>query len=284
MKMTSTTPVKNYRYVILEDNIPYDLDDYDLWGIVLYDTVDKVIITDKFGHGTDTDFRSDAIEVYKALEMNLVTCEEMIDVMFKSLGIGFNHIDISETSLKYSMNNPFDIPVKIVRGRTGKGVCGRLVYGTKVYDRYGWGSYHGKYSIKCVVYNPDTDEFLDVKSTNYLEVDETTITAYNNSLRAKIDNTLKEVINLAHAWAYGMSYSACDGYNYYNLIADYSRRGLNEHKPSELILTAINNYSENKKSTEMPKIIEWVKNNTDKKGDEILKLAEHIWNKHNSNK
>jgi hypothetical protein len=33
---------------------------------------------------------------------------------------------------------------------------------------------------------------------------------------------------------------------------------------------------------EMPNIINWVKEHTDKKGDDILKLAEHIFNKHNS--
>jgi hypothetical protein len=35
------------------------------------------------------------------------------------------------------------------------------------------------------------------------------------------------------------------------------------------------------RAEKLPGIIEWVKNNTDKKGDEIDKLAEHIFNKRN---
>ena len=37
-----------------------------------------------------------------------------------------------------------------------------------------------------------------------------------------------------------------------------------------------------RKEQEMPNIINWVKEHTDKKGDDILKLAEHIFNKRNS--
>jgi len=33
------------------------------------------------------------------------------------------------------------------------------------------------------------------------------------------------------------------------------------------------------RATKMPEIIEWVKNNTDKEGEDIIKLALHIFNK-----
>ncbi len=40
------------RYIALELDIPYDNDDFDLWKSNFYDTKDKCIVVDNYGHGS----------------------------------------------------------------------------------------------------------------------------------------------------------------------------------------------------------------------------------------
>ena len=69
------------KFVILEDMIPYDFEDCDKWGAVLFDIENKQIITSKYGHGVDMNERKNSVELDYAIEHNLVSIEEMIDIM-----------------------------------------------------------------------------------------------------------------------------------------------------------------------------------------------------------
>ena len=139
--------------------------------------------------------------------------------------------------------------------------------------------------------NIETGEMFYPNSMSYLEYDTDFITSFNEAIKQNIQHTINEVYSLAHAWAYRMSYSACDTDNYNALIKKYSSLGFVVCKNiSSELENAINNYKDDelrklneRKEQELPKIIEWVKNNTEKQGDDILKLAEHIWNKTISN-
>ena len=283
----SDIKVINPRYILLESDICYDWDDYGVWGAVLFDLNEDRISTTKYGHGVPLD-TSDTISLEEAIERNLVTYEHLIDVMVDSLGIGWGHCDWSTLGEHRSINKPFDIPVKIVGGRKGKGVEGRLmcVYTEPV--RYGLGAYRNDYYVKPVILNPKTNEFIVVNSTGYLEFPESFIKEYNIKTREVIENTRDNVYRLAHAWAYGLSYSSCDTHNYRRLIANYSGTVLSDlneiSEPTKAAIEIYNAEEERKraehKAAEMAKIIEWVKTHTDKEGDEIEVLAERIYNKY----
>ena len=107
------------KFVILEDMIPYDFEDCDKWGAVLFDIENKQIITSKYGHGVDMNERKNSVELDYAIEHNLVSIEEMIDIMINTLHI--NKIpDIEQYAANHSMENPICIHVKEVRERKNK--------------------------------------------------------------------------------------------------------------------------------------------------------------------
>ena len=276
-------------YILLEDGICYDWDDYGVWGAVLFDLSTKKIITEQYGHGCDLRCRKECVNLNDAVEQGLTTIDELINLMCSQLGFNFNRVDMGIIASCHTIDNPLDIPVKIARGRKGKGINGRLIYAIKERERYGLGAYRGCYNYRPVVMNIETCEMFYPNSMSYLEYDTDFITSFNEAIKQNIPHTINEVYSIAHIWAYGMSYSACDSDNYHYLIQKYSGKGIivGENISSELE-NAINNYKADelrklneRKEQELPKIIEWVKNNTEKQGDDILKLAEHIWNKNN---
>ena len=99
------------------------------------------------------------------------------------------------------------------------------------------------------------------------------------------------VYSLAHLWAYKMSYSYCDTINYNSKVKSLGNTGAKYIDIPEIVKLSINaNIAKRElentiarealKKEKMPAIIEWVKNNTDKKTDEDIKnLSEHIFNK-----
>ena len=277
----------NPMYVLLEDKICYDWDDYGVWGAVLFDLTEKKIVTEKYGHGCDLSCRKECVKLSEAIERGLTSVAEIINSMCNDLGFNFKRVDMDVIAACYSIDKPLDIPVKIVRGRKGKGINGRLVYAIRERERYGLGAYRGWYNYRPVVMNIETGELVYPNSMSYLEYDAEFIDRFNKAIINNIALTVNEVYSLAHAWAYGMSYSACDSENYRALIQRYSSAGIvvGETVSTEL-QNAIDAYKaeelrklNERKVQELPNIIEWVKNNTDKQGEDILKLAEHIWNK-----
>ena len=291
--------VINPRYVMLEDKICYDWDDYEVWGCVMFDIIENKIAIHKYGHGTDLAVRNETISLEKAISNNLVTVSTIIDTIVNDFGFSFSKIDFARTCSNYSMENPIDIPVKIVRGRKGKGITGRLIYTVRVPQRYGWGAYHNWYDEKAVVLNPDNGEFITVNSLSYLEFDTEFIENFNNAIIMNITRDTDTVYYLAHIYAYQMSYSSCDRDNYFNAIEKVSRLGFNIIKRgidnvSEIVRNAVNTHLEAErikkeaaekafKEEKMKDLIKWVMEKTDKKGDEIQELAERIYNKHYGN-
>ena len=181
------------------------------------------------------------------------------------------------------------IPVTIVRGRKAKGKRGQLIYGKCCRNYYGWGQYHEVYDEYAYVLINDTNEVVKVNSFDYLQVDVDFINKYNEALTPKIIEEV-ELNRLSWLYAYAMSYSSCDKENLRDRIDTYSRVAKSLYKAGEDVLTRINQYEiecerialakrEKLKNEVLPNIIEWVKNNTDKKGEDIEKLALHIFNK-----
>jgi hypothetical protein len=275
------------RYVLLEDNIPYDWDDYDLWGAVLYDCVEKEIITKAYGHGTDLSCRAECCSLDMAVSLGLTTEDEIKEYIISNYRLSFEKFDIVDFACYHNESNPISIPVTIVGGRKGKGKQGTLIYGEKKRNYYGWGRYHEIYDEYAYILVEN--EVIKINSFDYLKYDTDFVARYNEQLKNDIRAKAK-VSGLAHLYAYGMSYSACDTRKEKYSISDYSGYAKELFKATDEIKTAISIYRaeqnriaqekrEALKKEVLPNIIVWVKENTDKQGDDILKLAEHIFNK-----
>lgn len=287
----NTYETMNARYVILENDIAYDWDDYYVWGAVLYDISMNCIVTTKYGHGTDMTMDAPTIELDEAIKIGLVTPEQIITCMINELPVATDRV-MEIIAEHASAELPTAIPVKVVRGRKFKG-NGYLVYTVDEPVRYGLGAYHNEWHHYPVIFDPETCTENIVKSFGYLEYDQEFLNAHRERILKALTMDISTVESIAHLWAYNMSYSACDTENYRN---GYKRLGLkgavNIEKPNLVkfgmqAITARKKYNEELrlaklKEEKMPGIIEWVKNNTDKTTDkEIMALAEHIFNKYN---
>ena len=275
----------NPRYILLETNIPYDWDDYDVWGAVAYDIVDNKIVTNKCGHGSGFKWDGEVISLKSALESGVSTEEKLIDVMFNALGLG--NMYLYDKMCKFNRNNALAIPCKVIRGRKYRGDA-YLMYGIAEPVRYGLGAYRNEYNYYPILMTLSGEE-VKINSFDYLQFDNNVKEEWSKAARNAIENTIESVLSLAHLWAYGMSYSARDSQNRQAYIENYQFAGHNAFKSNNFVTECINkiNEAENKayedlKAQKLPEIIEWVKNNTDKTEEqEIIELAEHIFYKHN---
>lgn len=279
------------RYILLEDEICYDWDDYNLWGAVLFDLEEKVVKTSKYGHGSDLKERAECIGIEESVESGLITYDELLSCIFRLLGISY--VEAFESiALSHNKENYTAIPVDVVGGRKFKGK-GYLVYMEKEPVRYGLGAYRNQYSYRPYIYDPNEKKLHKVNSTGYLKYDTEFIIDYADKVFQSIPKNARSVERLAHSWAYGMSYSSCDASNKRMLLKDIARgamksivipdevvRGMKEIADEEERIHQ--EYLNKLREEKMPGIIEWVKKNTDKKtDDDIMELAEHIFLKHN---
>ena len=130
-----------------------------------------------------------------------------------------------------------------------------------------------------------------INSFEYIEYDDEFRNNFKNLVLKELKMNEATVYSLAHLWAYKMSYSHCDTINYNSKVKSLGNTGAKYIDIPEIVKLSINaNIAKRElenaiarealKKEKMPAIIEWVKNNTDKKTDEdIKKLAEHIFNK-----
>ena len=287
MMNTAANTIAN-RYVLLHDNIAYDNDDYYVWGAVLYDCEERKIAVKTYGHGTDLD-RTNVVELDEALTNGIVTTDEIKEYIVQDFDFSFKRIDLCDLACSFSQSNPMSIPVTIVRGRKGKGKKGSLIYGQRKRNYYGWGQYHEVYDEFAYVLLNDSNEVIKVNSFDYLQVDEEFISRYNQAVKSKVLSQV-ELYKLSWLYAYGMSYASCDKRNLRSSLDTYSRLAESLYKATESVIHAISAYQaecdrianekrEALKKEVMPQLIEWVLNNTDKQGDEVEKLALHIFNK-----
>lgn len=280
---SQNTPI--IRFIILEDGIPYDWDDYGVFGAVLYDIANRKIVTTKYGHGVDMD-RDGCV----SLECAEQYFPEILKVMLNSLNI-VNLELMKKIALSSSREYPTAIPVNVIGGRKFKGE-GYLIYGVSTPVMYGLGAYQNQKNYYPVIFDPKTGTENVVNSFGYLKIDKEFFNNYEKTLYENIKPTIRNIKKIAHAWAYDMSYSACDVRNRYNLLQEIGLTVKSEINVPEEVTKGIEKLVEEKnrqkaerlaklKEEKMPGIIEWVKTHTNKQGDEIMELAEHIFKKHN---
>ena len=276
-----------FRYIILEDEINYDNDDYGVWGAVLYDTIEKKICTTTYGHGTGMKERSNSIELCNvSLDIKQSLIEEMISLMVDETPVASDSI-LENIARCSSEDNPTAIPVNVVRGRKFKG-AGYLIYSISTSLSFGTSI---KTFTKPAILDPTTGMIHIINSFEYIEYDDEFRNNFKNLVVKGLKMNEATVYSLAHLWAYKMSYSYCDTINYNSKVKSLGNTGAKYIDIPEIVKLSINaNIAKRElenaiarealKKEKMPAIIEWVKNNTDKKTDEdIKKLAEHIFNK-----
>lgn len=277
------------RYILLQDNIAYDNDDYYVYGAVLYDCVEKVVFSTSYGHGVDLEYRNETISLKEAILMGIASENDIKKCIVKAFGLSFEKIDICDLACSFTRQTPMNIPITIVRGRKGKGKRGSLIYGERHRNYYGYGQYHEVYDEYAFVLLDGTNEVVKVNSFDYLKVDEDYIAKYNEVLLNEIVKGI-ELGRLSWLYAYKMSYSSCDRKNLRYTIDEYSRSAKGLYKADEDVINRIAEYEleckrianekrEELKKEVLPKLIDWVKENTDKQGEDIEKLALHIFNK-----
>lgn len=172
----------------------------------------------------------------------------------------------------------YHLRVEVTSGRKWKGI-GYLVdcfdksyqWGTKLWNSandYGVSS-----TAYCKIYDPLTNRIEVVTASNVVFCDmDFFINEYKNQMLQNIDNSTIDDITEKFKLEYGLITIVTWLSKYANVIN--LSNAYDVEKEERL------NKEKEFKESKMPGIIEWVKNNTDKKTEEdIMALAEHIFNK-----
>lgn len=198
-------------------------------------------------------------------------------------------------SKDYSHTNPVNIPIKVIGGRKGKGVEGVIVSGHEKLN-----DFTRSYVEQIVIFDPKASEFITVNSLSYLEIDKDFIEKYNNSIKDyiyynsdknKADKDYEDMINLFVYKCQNRSYSDDDIKKICDKFAEYpfkDREKLIDKSFFKQVTDSMDDYIYKKKKEheklrkeKLPGILDWVNKNTDKRGADAEKLANHIFDKHN---
>lgn len=227
-----------FRYIILEDEINYDNDDYGVWGAVLYDTIEKKIRTTTYGHGTGMKERRDSIELCNvSLDIKQSLIEEMISLMVDETPVASDLV-LENIARCSSEDNPTAIPVNVVRGRKFKG-AGYLIYSISTSLSFGFGTFTKTFT-KPAILDPTTGIIHIINSFEYIEYDNEFRNNFKNLVVKGLKMNEATVYSLAHLWAYKMSYSHCDKINYNSKVESLGKIGAKYINIPEIVKLSIN--------------------------------------------
>lgn len=278
-------------YIVLKDDITVGVGKN---AVILYDTCYDEVITSFYESGEKFDEYNDCISLRRFIASN--NLEDIMIYMAEQAVEKFNikfDIDVVHEKLvcesNYSVLNPANIPVKVVGGRKGKGAEGVIIYSYNIDN-----AYTGHREPRIVILDKNSGEFVTVNSLSYLEFDKNYVENYNRIIPEYISKTDDDFKTLVNLFEYGISDSSSSKERIKNIATKLATKPLKDNDKiiDKNLLNTVeklrNKYIDKKnkehdelRAEKLPGIIEWVKNNTDKKGDEIDKLAEHIFNKRN---
>ena len=207
------------RYIALELDIPYDNDDFDLWKSNFYDTKDKCIVVDNYGHGSGPTI-TEYIDYKKAISENVITTDELVEAICKYLNIG------SYGVYNFNVNYvPAFIPCSITGGRKMKGDNKYFLYNYTQSNDYMRRMRFSTYfdTELAVVYDPVTNEICEV-NPKFVELKYDSIERIKKSIRKDEYTNLPKLV---HAIAYKQSYYSCDTKNYNNTLIKLIHLGSN---------------------------------------------------------
>lgn len=203
--------LNNIKYVVLENSISYDWDDYGVAADILYHVDEKKILVDFYGHGSQPITNKDNSIKYTDLVKNHtlnIDLKDIANALIENLKLN----DYGLTCLDFpdKIDNIF-FPCKVTRGKykTNDGILLKLF----VPNDYKNSRFNKQ---KAVVFFSDRNEIMEV-SPSYVNLEQSE--KYNVLWRNNILNyTLENMLDVAHLIAYRISYSACDTTNYRNGI------------------------------------------------------------------
>lgn len=218
-----------------------------------------------------------------------IILNNMINYFTYLLDISILNFNISDYSLSFNITKPLYIPVTIIGGRKHKNSQGVLLYGKAYYNRYSGNTEYRPYIMLS------NGEIVTINSFTYLEYTTKWVNTINNYilfeeiLKHDIIRMFKTIVNniididddyVMHELGKDFSdiFENCLISKHYNDLIN----NIVDEKYTILVKTYIEKkHTEHKKfkETKMVDLINWVKTNTDKTGDEIYKLAEQIFNK-----
>jgi hypothetical protein len=205
----------------------------------------------------------------------------LITDMIDNINLSFNSLLLDNISYDYDAENPLYIPVKVIGGRKHRNAEGLLLY-SRTYDN-GFGANTYQY-----IFDFASKSIIRVNSISYLKIDENWITQFNKTIEDIYVDDFSIFDNFINNF--------CSA----KIIGSINERWLHEHTTilERKVIKAMNAKSEvhpdykafiEKKNNDflqkmiesLPGIIDWVKKNTDKNGEEIEALAKHIFHKRN---
>lgn len=200
---------------------------------------------------------------------------------------------LSNTKFDKKIAQDYRLRVSINGGRKFKGE-GYLVDVEESFYRYAtpmFRNHSDNFGISttetAVIWNPidNTLNRANLKYVNYMDSDEIMKKYTFWAKKVIMDSTVND-IKSNNQYNIG-SYILNIDYSFAKFMGDVWAP---EHQIGDVVSTAYDPEAEARKKKEsefraskMPGIIEWVKNNTDKQGEEIIKLAIHIYNKNYGN-
>lgn len=218
-----------------------------------------------------------------------IILNNMINYFTYLLDINILNFNIGEYALSFNINKPLYIPVTIIGGRKHKNSQGVLLYGKAYYNMYNGITEYRPYIMLS------TGEMVTINSFNYLKYTTKWVNTINNYILSEellkddiigmFNKIVKNIIDInddyiMHEIGEGFSYvfKNCLISKHYNDLIN----NIADEKYTKLVKTYIEEKHiehEKFKETKMVDLVNWVKTNTDKTGDEIYKLAEQIFNK-----
>ena len=205
---TTTMNEQAKRYVLIEESIAYDWDDYDLWANIYFDLQDKKFVISKYGHGTGCKYANESTG-----DLSLINRDDFDKAIREYFVV--NRFDLENIS-----NNLF-LPCVVSKGRKFKGNLTLVRYEEK-YNSFR-SIYSACYDIFAIVWDKKKNQMCRIKP-EYIEFD-----------NEYLDNLIKQVIRvqsigrLTHLIAYSISYSSCDTKNKQRSIMEMFVEYLNEY-------------------------------------------------------
>lgn len=205
----------------------------------------------------------------------------LINDMMDNINFSFDCFLLDDISYNYDAENPLYIPVKVVGGRKHRNAEGLLLYSRTYSNGFGTNTYQ-------YIFDFASKSIIRVNSISYLKIDETWVRQFNESIEdiytddfdtfdnfisifcdAKINDNINERWLSEHTVVLGRK------------VIDAMKAKMEIHPDYTAFIEKKNNDFLQKMNESLPGIINWVKENTDKKGDEIEALAKHIFHKRN---
>ena len=255
-------------YIVLEDGICYDNDDYDVYGAVLFDLNTREILTVKYGHGVDMPQRNESKELDLAIACGLITEEELKQVLVGNPK--FNPIMLDDIAADKRLNIPCKVSnrCKYVKGDA---ILLKFIRQKDSYSR-------GGYIKVALVYSPSQNTLATI-GMNSINISDEVWANINRKVKERMVDELS-LGHLIHQYAYKMSYYSSDWRTFQQTQYQHLCLAF-PYAPSPDISSARFPQMDRKKDAKMEELMVWANMRLPKGSpEEVEALATRTFNKY----